>query len=125
LTLQGQRKFGDAISEYEAALKLDANHGLAKNNLAWLLATCPEGSLRNGPRAVELALESQKQSGEGQPDVLDTLAAAYAEAGRFPEATATAKRALELAEAQNNIVLVEHLRGRVKLYEEGTAYREK
>ena len=71
------------------------------NCLAWVLATCPEASVRNGAEAVELARRAVKLSDGREPAILGTLAAAYAEAGRFPEAVQTARKALELATQQN------------------------
>ena len=75
--------------------------------MAWLLATSPEASLRDGARAVELAQRAVRLTGGREPDALDTLAAAYAEAGRFAEAVETAEQpapwppstAIALAEA--------------------------
>jgi hypothetical protein len=95
-------------------------------SLAWLLATCPEASLRNGNRAVELARQAEGLAGGGEsPQLLDTLAAAYAEAGRFGEAVATAKRALNLPATQNNQPLAEAIQTRLKLYEANAAYHGK
>ncbi len=56
--------------------------------------------------------------------MLDTMAAAYAEAGRFPEAMATARQALELARQQNNQALLEGLRARIARYEAGKPFHE-
>jgi Flp pilus assembly protein TadD len=60
--------------------------------------------------------------GDGNPAVLGTLATAYAEAGRFPEAVETAHRALQLAEMQSNTVLADAIRSQMKLYQAGTPY---
>ena len=91
-----------AIAEFQKVLELDPNHVTAQNNLAWMLATCPDASLRNGPKAVELAQRAVQLSAGMSPQILDTLAAAYAEAGQFPEAIKTARQALDLSVAQNN-----------------------
>ena len=91
--------------------------------LAWLLATCPESSLRDGAAAVEHARWASQRS-SGQPEVLDVLAAAYAEAGRFPEAVATARKALHQATQKNKRGLADALRGRIALYEAGKPYRQ-
>ena len=56
--------------------------------------------------------------------ILEALAAAYAEAGRFAEALATAQRALQLAEAQSNGVLAEALGSQLKFYQAGAPYRD-
>jgi len=123
--LQAQHDDAGAKIEYEQALALEPKHGGANLSLAWLLATCPEGALRDGKRAVELARQAEAQSGGESPQVLDTLAAAYAEAGRYGEAVATAKRALELSATRNNQPLAEGIQLRLKLYEANTPYHEK
>ena len=100
-------------------------HVIAQNSLAWLLATCPEASLRDGGKAIELAKQADQLSGGNHPEILDTLAAAYAEAGRYPEAVETARRALSLIATQNNQPVVDALQMRLKLYEANSPYHEK
>ena len=73
-----------AIAQYEKALDTTPGFVLAVNNLAWVLATSPEDSLRNGTKALQLALEAYGVAHDRNPIVIRTLAAAYAEAGRFP-----------------------------------------
>ncbi len=94
------------------------------NDLAWLRATCPEAALRDGAAAIELAQRAIGLSGGKTPEMLDTLAAAYAEAGMFSKATETVGEALDLARQQNKAVLVEKLKARLWLYETGTPYRQ-
>jgi tetratricopeptide (TPR) repeat protein len=122
--LQGQRNFGAAIQEYQKALDLAPGHLPVHLSLAWLLATCPDNSLRNGKKAVALAEQAGLISGAESPQLLDTLAAAYAEAGRFPEAIETARRALNLSAVQNNKPLAEVIQTRLKLYEAGSPFRD-
>jgi protein O-mannosyl-transferase len=124
LALQSQKQIAAAMAEYEKALALNPKHGPALNNLAWLLATCPEPSLRDGGKAVALSRQADQLSGGNEPGVLDTLAAAYAEAGRFPEAVETARRALKLPATQNNPPLAKAIQTRLKLYEADTPYHE-
>jgi tetratricopeptide (TPR) repeat protein len=112
----------ESISEYEAALQIQPTDVEAQNNLAWLLATCPETSLRNGRKAVELAEKANDLTGRQSPVVLRTLAAALAEAGRFPEAAAAAQEGLEMAETQNNSRLAAQLQSELKLYQSNTPY---
>jgi len=119
---QGQA--GEAMFQFQKVLELEPNNMSAQNNLAWILATCPDGSLRNGRRAVELAQQADQLSGGQSPIILGTLAAAYAEVGRFPEATATAHKALQLAETQPNAAtLVASLQEQIKDYEKGSPFR--
>ena len=94
------------------------------NNLAWVLATCPEASFRNGPQAIALAQAANRLSGGNNPVMLKTLAAAYAEAGRFAEAITAAQQALQLAAAQNNTPLVSDLQSHIKLYQAGSPFRD-
>src|SRR5208283_1370777 len=83
----------EAIVHYQKALQIKPDYVAAQNNLAWVLAIAPQASLRNGSQAVQLAQRANQLTGNGNPVVLRTLAAAYAEAGRFPEAVETAQRA--------------------------------
>ena len=82
--------------------------GVGRSGLAWLLATSPDPSVRNGEEAVQLA-ESAKGSTPENAEALDTLGAAYAEDGQFARAAATARHALELAQAQGNQKLAAQL----------------
>jgi hypothetical protein len=78
--------------------------------------------LRNGGRAVELARQANGLTGGEIPVVLHTLAAAYAEAGRYSEAVETAQHALRLAQAQSNTALAAALESELKLYRAGSPY---
>ena len=91
-----------AIAQWETALALDPNDGNAQSNLAWVFATAPDSSLRNGTRAVDLAERALKLAGGVNPILHRTLAAAYAEAGRFDDAIATAERGRTFAEREGN-----------------------
>jgi len=124
LALQSRGRFAAAIAQFQKVLELDPKHVTARNNLAWLLATCPENSLRDGKKAVELAQQAVQLSGGNAPEILDTLAAAYAEAGSFPEAVATAQRALDLSAAQNKKPLAEVIQNQLKLFETNSPYHE-
>jgi tetratricopeptide (TPR) repeat protein len=113
----------DAVAHYEKALEIKPLNIAFQNNLALVLATSPTTSLRNGIRATELAQQANQLSGGGQPLILRTLAAAYAEAKRFPEAVETAQKALKLAKDQNNAALAGKIESNLKLYEEDTPLR--
>ena len=63
-------------------------------------------------------------SGGQDPVILDTLAAAFAEVGRFPEAVQTTRQALALATQQNNLLLAGDLKARLALYEANIPFRE-
>ncbi len=107
----------DAIEHFQRALILRPEDDETANNLAWILATWPESTFRDGPAAVAL-VEPRIQGTEVTPGMLDTMAAAYAEAGQFGQAITTAQRALKLAQQQHNAPLVEKIAMRLKLYEQ-------
>jgi tetratricopeptide (TPR) repeat protein len=115
-----QGRLDEAIANYQKALQIEPANPKALNNLAWLLATCPEASPRNGNKAVELARQANTLTGGKNPLILHTLAAALAEAGRFSEAVETAQRALQLAGAQSNTGLAGQLQSELKLYQAGS-----
>ncbi len=94
------------------------------NETAWVLATNPNASIRNGAEAVELAQRAVQLSDGREPAVLGTLAAAYAEAGRFSEAVQAARTALQLAAEQNKQPLAESIKAKIALYEAQTPYHE-
>ena len=113
---------GGAITHFQKALQLEPAQPTVQNNLAWLLATCSEPSLRDGAKAVELARQANALTGGENPVVLRTLAAAFAEAGRFSEAVESARRALPLAGAQSNTTLAGQLQSELKLYQAGSPF---
>jgi tetratricopeptide (TPR) repeat protein len=92
------------------------------NSLAWIRATTPAAAWRDGAEAVRLAERACALTDGAKADYLDTLAAAYAEAGRFPDAVRTIKQALDqVAEPAEK---VQELESRRVLYESGQPYRE-
>lgn len=112
-----------AIADYNCALKLDPTYAEAANNLAEILATHPSERFRDGPRAVQLAETAAKARGMTDPVSLDTLAAAYAEVGRFDDARRTIATAIELARPLNSKPLLDHLEARQALYAAGQPAR--
>ena len=115
----------EAVAHYEAAVAIQPANATFLNNLAWVLATCPMPQVRNGPRAVELAQQSERLGSRWDPAILGTLAAAYAEAGRFPEALRTAQRALALATAQTNSAQVNILRSNIALFSANSPFHDR
>jgi tetratricopeptide (TPR) repeat protein len=122
--LADRGQFEEALAYYQQALKIQPADAVAHCKLAWLRATCPRASLRNGAEAVEHALQANRLCKGTQPEVLDALAAAYAETGWFPEALATARRAVELATRQKNPAFADALRTRIALYEAGRPFHQ-
>jgi len=87
----------EMIARYRKALLATPDNVVILNNLAWLLATCPDGRLRDGVQAIAYAEQACKLTQFGVAPLVGTLAAAYAEAGRYDEAIAMEKKACELA----------------------------
>jgi hypothetical protein len=86
-----------AIQHYRKALDMDSNNPVALNNLAWILATAGNPALRNGDEAVQLSARAVALTDSRLPVFIGTLAAAYAEAGQFPNAVEMAVTAHHLA----------------------------
>jgi hypothetical protein len=97
----------EAVLHLKEAIQTCPNTAEALNNLAWSLATSPEAELRNGSQAVEFAKRACALTGYGEIIVVGTLAAAYAEAGRFDEAVATAQMACDLAAKKGETPLLQ------------------
>lgn len=114
----------EAMDQYRNALKIQPRYTAAQINLAWILATCPDAALRNGSEAVSLARQANQSSGGGDLIILRTLAAAYAEAGQFPQAITTVQQALRLAGEANAAVLVERLQRQLQHYQAGLPFRD-
>jgi tetratricopeptide (TPR) repeat protein len=108
--------FEEAIAQYEMASALAPNDPHSRNNIAWLLATSSESSVRDGNRAVEFAQQAVSVSGGREPQFLRTLAAAYAESGRFSEAVATVQQAAVVANMQGKTKLANKLQKDLVLY---------
>jgi len=122
LLRQGRAK--EAVVHYQRALELKPDYAGAANNLAWVLATSPEASLRDGSRAVKLAQRANQLSNGSNLVIWRTLAAACAEARQFPEAIAAAQQALELAVAQASPAWTATLEKEIALYRAGQPLRD-
>ena len=111
-----QHRVGEGVEEWQKVLAIQPDNGNALSNLAWVFATSPDQSLRDGPKAIELAVQALRLSGGRIPVLFRTLAAAYAESGQFSEAIQTAQKGIELANSQGNAGLATELQGNVALY---------
>jgi tetratricopeptide (TPR) repeat protein len=94
--LEGTGETRAAMGEFAVALLLRPDFPDALNRLSWILSTSNNGQFRNGPEAVRMAARACELTGQKDPEKLATLAAAYAEVGRFDEAMASMKTALGL-----------------------------
>ena len=113
----------EAITQWKLALRINPNLPDAQNGLAWLLATLssPDG---DPPRAVALAQRACDLTHHQVPGYVDTLATAYAAAGRFPDAIAAAQNALALAQSTGQSQLAAEIQSRLTLYRAGRPFTQ-
>ena len=114
----------EAVEQWQDALAIEPENGNAASNLAWVFATSPEDSIRNGARAVELAERALRLSGGKIPMIFRILGAAYAENGRFFQAIETAQHGAELANSQGNQGLAAELQSNIAVYQSGRPLRD-
>ena len=113
---------GDAIAQYRECLKLQPDRVDVLNGLAWLLATAADPAARSGTEAVALAQHARDLTMSQEPAVLDTLAAALAEAGQFERALDVAHAALNRARQLGADALIGEIGQRIELYADRTPY---
>jgi Flp pilus assembly protein TadD len=106
----------EAIAHYEQASSLAPADPYSRNNMAWVLATSSDVSIRDGAKAVGLAEQAVALSGGREPQFLRTLGAAYAETGRFTEAIAAVRQAAAIANMQGKQRLAKNLEQDLMLY---------
>ena len=114
----------EAIAQWREALAIDPGLAFAANNLAWVLATHRDVRFRDPDGAVRWAEHGAELSVRSDPFLLDTLAAAYAAAGRWQAAQSTARRAISLARESGEPELAAAMSARLELYLRRHAYRE-
>ncbi|MFC1528398.1 tetratricopeptide repeat protein [Candidatus Latescibacterota bacterium] len=114
----------NSLEHFKEAVRLNPRHLDALNNLAWILATHENPELRDGLEAVRLARQSCELTEYKNPLLLDTLAAAFAEAGNFNEAIKTVQSALSIIESSDQQSLSESIEKRLRLYENNLPYHE-
>jgi len=86
-------RFDKALADYDEAIRIDAKCACALGSRAWIWATCPDGRYRDGKRAVESATRACELTARRDAQMLEVLAAAYAEAGDFESAVTWQTRA--------------------------------
>jgi tetratricopeptide (TPR) repeat protein len=114
----------EAVSHYNEVLRIIPDSIEVLNNLAWLLATCPDANIRDGARAVQLAKHACELTDYQRPMFIGTLAAAYAEAGRFDDAIVAAQKACALAEELGAQGVLEKNQDLLELYRAHKPYHE-
>ncbi len=124
LALRATGERDEALRHFQAALRLRPDWQVPMNEIAWILATHPDDRIRNPGEAVRLAERAAERTARRQPVILDTLAAAYAAAGDFDHATATAREATALAASGSSGALAGEIGKRLELYRQGKPFRE-
>jgi tetratricopeptide (TPR) repeat protein len=104
----------EALAHYNGALEISPDDTAALNNIAWILATWPDALTRDGTNAVDLAEHADSLTRSESPIISATLAAAYAEAGRFADSVKTAQRTLQLATAEGSLARANSIRTQVE-----------
>lgn len=119
-TWREKGNYSHAIADYDESIRLAPNDGIRYHSLAWLLATARIDEVRNGSRAIELARKAGDLTQWKYADVMETLAAAYAEAEQFVEAVQWQEKALQNPALAKDVKAKE----RLALYRDGKPYRE-
>ncbi len=114
----------ETIEHYKVVLRREPRHIMAANSLAWIYATHPDAQFRDGEQAIILATQTCKMTGNGQPALLDTLAAAHAEVGDFDQAMEMSQAASESAKKADKPALARQIEGHRRLFERGEPIRE-
>jgi tetratricopeptide (TPR) repeat protein len=124
VALDQKGETAEAIHHYEKAVQISPKSISAITNLAWLLSTSPNDSLRDGNKAVKFASEANQLLGGTNPVVLRTLAAGYAETGQFAKAIESAQAAIRLARLSGDNSLAADVGEQLGFYRLGVPYRE-
>ena len=123
--LYAQGRTAEALAHWRDGIRLQPNDAPALRWAAWVLATSPDATIRNGGEALAFAVRAVELSGGKDARMLDTLAAAYAEKGQFADAALTARRALVRAAQENQPGLANDIRIRIALYEADQPFRDR
>lgn len=122
-------QYEKAVVDFQEALRLaPTNDAAARNELGWFRATCPEASFRSAKEAIELATKACELTSWGEASYVDTLAAAYAEAGEFDKAVSYERKAMALSDqaetSEGDANRRKRMKERLSLYEKRQPFRE-
>jgi tetratricopeptide (TPR) repeat protein len=120
-----KNRAAEGLAQWRQVLLEEPDNPRVLNDAAWLLATWPDASIRNGKEAVKFGEYAVQITSAKEPSILGTLAAAYAETGEFDKAIETEKLATELAKQQGKTELAAALQGRMELFQARKPIREK
>ena len=119
-----QNEIGKAMGHWAEALRVKADLPEILNNMAWIMATNEESKYRNPDKSMDMARRACEITDYQNPQLLDTLAAAYASAGKFQQAIETAEKAVGVALAADNKEMAKQIQSRLTLYQNQKPYRE-
>ncbi len=117
-----QGRIEEAVANLNELLRLHPKHLTTINNLAWVLATTANAKVYNPAKAVKLAQRACDLTGYRYPQLMHTLAVAYAAEGRFDQAINVAEKAIELARSAGEEGLALEIQRRLQLYRAGKPY---
>jgi len=120
-----KQDIAEAVEHLKESVRLKPNQPDVLNDLAWILATHRDDGVRNPNEAVRFAEDACALTGYKDIEMLDTLAAAYAAAGQFDDAAATAQKAVDLALSSGREEKAEIIRKRLDLYKAGQPYYQR
>jgi tetratricopeptide (TPR) repeat protein len=123
--LYAQGRTAEALAHWRDGLQLQPNDPPTLRRVAWVLATSSDAAIRDGAEALAFAVRALELSGGKDAQVLDTLAAAYAEKGQFANAALTARRAQARAAQENQPALARDIGVRIALYEADQPFRDR
>jgi tetratricopeptide (TPR) repeat protein len=115
---------GKEIEDFSHLIELEPNSPNAYNEVAWVYATCPKDEVRNGAKAVELAKKGCELTQWHDCNIMDTLAAAEAEAGQFDEAVKYEQQVIMLTKAANASTDTKGMEDRLAIYQQHKPYHE-
>lgn len=119
IALLEKHEAAGAVEHYEKAIEVQPDFLEALTNLAWIFANYPDATIRNGPKAVDIAERANRLTDGKNPLILRTLAAAYASIQNRDKALETSRRALQLAQEQQNPEAADAIRRDMSFYESG------
>ena len=119
-----QGRMQSALKYFLLALQKEPDDVFLLNRAGWLMATSADEAVRDGTRAVEIASRALKLTNAQDVESLDTLAAAYAEMNRFPDASTTQMEAIRLARLKGRADILPELESRLRLYQAGQKFRQ-
>ena len=124
ISQQRNNNISKAIQSYKTIISKNKNSINAKNNLAMILSTEPDDSLRDGKTALRIATEIAEETQYQNYSTLDTLAAALAENENYDQAIITIKKAISIARSTGKTTVTSSLINKLETYKSGKPFRK-